>query len=55
MKLFSFIKGSWHDQNPDKPGKTEEILTEPDEINNHVDISTPVEDQLAEDVRGQYE
>jgi hypothetical protein len=54
--MFSFQKGSWHDLNPGKiKGVKEEVVTEPDETDNHVDASTPVEDQLANDVRDQYE
>jgi len=56
LHLFSFAPGSWHDQNPDKPGKVKpEVVTEPDEDNNHVDISTPTDDQLENDVNWNYE
>lgn len=55
LDLFSFAPGSWHDLNPDKPGfPKSEVITEPEETDNQVDISTPTDDQLENDVYEQY-
>lgn len=52
---FSFKKDSWHYLNPGRVTGTKEVITEPEETDNHIDGSTPVEDQLASDVNQQYE